>query len=206
MLREILNKQPWRFKNYAELTIMKALEAHKDPHKEVCKHSHKSIKPLIIILRHYPKCLLPKVVRAAEETAAMLALSISPDQCIKVLCPIIQSADYPINLAAVKMQTKVVERVPRDGLVNLLPEIVPGLIQARQRDVVLKVQGRHSYQTVRFNGVLMRLLWFRQGYDNSESSVRKACVFCLVAIYTVIGEDLKPHLSQLSSSKVSRSI
>ncbi|XP_029701183.1 CLIP-associating protein 2 isoform X23 [Takifugu rubripes] len=143
VLREILNKQPWRFKNYAELTIMKALEAHKDPHKEV--------------------------VRAAEETAAMLALSISPDQCIKVLCPIIQSADYPINLAAMKMQTKVVERVPRDSLINLLPEIVPGLIQ---------------------------------GYDNSESSVRKACVFCLVAIYTVIGEDLKPHLSQLSSSKL----
>ncbi|XP_028254525.1 CLIP-associating protein 2 isoform X9 [Parambassis ranga] len=143
VLREILGKQPWRFKNYAELTIMKALEAHKDPHKEV--------------------------VRAAEETAAMLALSISPDQCIKVLCPIIQSADYPINLAAIKMQTKVVERIPREGLMNLLPEIVPGLIQ---------------------------------GYDNSESSVRKACVFCLVAIYSVIGEDLKPHLSQLSSSKL----
>ncbi|XP_029369310.1 CLIP-associating protein 2 isoform X9 [Echeneis naucrates] len=143
VLREILSKQPWRFKNYAELTIMKALEAHKDPHKEV--------------------------VRAAEETAAMLASSISPDQCIKVLCPIIQSADYPINLAAIKMQTKVVERIPRDGLITLLPEIVPGLIQ---------------------------------GYDNSESSVRKACVFCLVAIHAVIGEDLKPHLSQLSSSKL----
>ncbi|XP_026205322.1 CLIP-associating protein 2 isoform X6 [Anabas testudineus] len=143
VLREILGKQPWRFKNYAELTIMKALEAHKDPHKEV--------------------------VRAAEETAAMLALSISPDQCIKVLCPIIQSADYPINLAAIKMQTKVVERIPREGLISLLPEIVPGLIQ---------------------------------GYDNSESSVRKACVFCLVAIHAVIGDDLKPHLSQLSSSKL----
>ncbi|XP_032436637.1 CLIP-associating protein 2 isoform X37 [Xiphophorus hellerii] len=143
VLREILGKQPWRFKNYAELTIMKALEAHKDPHKEV--------------------------VRAAEETAAMLALSISPDQCIKVLCPIIQSADYPINLAAIKMQTKVMERVPREGLASMLPEIVPGLIQ---------------------------------GYDNSESSVRKACVFCLVAIHAVIGDDLKPHLSQLSSSKL----
>ncbi|XP_043994531.1 CLIP-associating protein 2 isoform X8 [Gambusia affinis] len=143
VLREILGKQPWRFKNYAELTIMKALEAHKDPHKEV--------------------------IRAAEETAAMLALSISPDQCIKVLCPIIQSADYPINLAAIKMQTKVVERVPREGLASMLPEIVPGLIQ---------------------------------GYDNSESSVRKACVFCLVAIHAVIGDDLKPHLSQLSSSKL----
>uniref|UniRef100_A0A8C5DJF1 TOG domain-containing protein n=1 Tax=Gouania willdenowi TaxID=441366 RepID=A0A8C5DJF1_GOUWI len=143
VLREILSKQPCRFKNYAELTIMKALEAQKDPHKEV--------------------------VRAAEETAAMLAIAISPDQCIKVLCPIIQSADYPINLAAIKMQTKVVERIPSESLISMLPEIVPGLVQ---------------------------------GYDNSESSVRKACVFCLVAIYAVIGEDLKPHLSQLSSSKV----
>uniref|UniRef100_A0A674DS40 Cytoplasmic linker associated protein 2 n=1 Tax=Salmo trutta TaxID=8032 RepID=A0A674DS40_SALTR len=143
VLREILSRQPWRFKNYAELTIMKALEAHRDPHKEVA--------------------------RAAEETAAMLASSISPDQCVKVLSPIIQSADYPINLAAIKMQTRVIERVPHQGLVTMLPEIVPGLIQ---------------------------------GYDNSESSVRKACVFCLVALYAVIGEELKPHLNQLSGSKV----
>ncbi|KAM9494165.1 CLIP-associating protein 2 isoform 40-T40 [Clarias gariepinus] len=143
VLKEILNRQPWRFKNYAELTIMKTLEAHKDPHKEV--------------------------VRAAEEAAAMLASSISPEQCIKVLCPIIQSADYPINLAAIKMLTKVIERLPKEGLVQMLPEIVPGLIQ---------------------------------GYDNSESSVRKACVFCLVAIYAIIGEDLKPYLSQLSGSKL----
>lgn len=42
-----------------------------------------------------------------------------------------------------------------------------------------------------------------QGYDNSESSVRKACVFCLVAVHAVIGEELKPHLSQLTGSKVS---
>lgn len=46
------------------------------------------------------------------------------------------------------------------------------------------------------------IVFSHQGYDNSESSVRKACVFCLVAIYAVIGEDLKPHLSQLASSKV----
>lgn len=69
------------------------------------------------------------MVRAAEEAAAMLASSISPEQCIKVLCPIIQSADYPINLAAIKMLTKVIERLPKEGLVQMLPEIVPGLIQ-----------------------------------------------------------------------------
>lgn len=71
------------------------------------------------------------MVRAAEEAAAMLASSISPEQCIKVLCPIIQSADYPINLAAIKMLTKVIERLPKESLLQMLPEIVPGLIQVR---------------------------------------------------------------------------
>uniref|UniRef100_A0A9J8CUR0 Cytoplasmic linker associated protein 1 n=1 Tax=Cyprinus carpio carpio TaxID=630221 RepID=A0A9J8CUR0_CYPCA len=143
VLKEIMRSQPARFKNYAELTIMKTLEAHKDCHKEV--------------------------VRAAEEMASTLAVSIHSEQCIKVLCPIIQTAGYPINLAAIKMQTKVIERIPQDSLIQLLPDIIPGLLQ---------------------------------GYDNTESSVRKASVFCLVAIYSVIGEDLKPHLQQLTGSKM----
>ncbi|XP_034142745.1 CLIP-associating protein 1a isoform X21 [Esox lucius] len=143
VLKEILRNQPARFKNYAELTIMKTLEAHKDSHKEV--------------------------VRAAEESASTLAGSIHPEQCIKVLCPIVQTADYPINLAAIKMQTKVIERITKESLHQLLPDIIPGLLQ---------------------------------GYDNTESSVRKASVFCLVAIYSVIGEELKPHLQLLTGSKM----
>ncbi|XP_069776829.1 CLIP-associating protein 2-like isoform X25 [Narcine bancroftii] len=143
VLKEILKHQPERFKNYAELTIIRTLEAHKDPQKEV--------------------------VRAAEEAATALATSINPEQCIKVLCPIIQTAECPINLAAIKMQTKIIERVHKETLNQLLPEIIPGLLM---------------------------------GYDNTESSVRKASVFCLVAIYSVIGEDLKPHLGQLTGSKM----
>ncbi|XP_051879798.1 CLIP-associating protein 2 isoform X22 [Pristis pectinata] len=143
VLKEILKHQPERFKNYAELTIIRTLEAHKDPQKEV--------------------------VRAAEEAATALATSINPEQCIKVLCPIIQTAECPINLAAIKMQTKIIERVHKEVLNQLLPEIIPGLLM---------------------------------GYDNTESSVRKASVFCLVAIYSVIGEDLKPHLGQLTGSKM----
>ncbi|XP_014892672.1 CLIP-associating protein 1-like isoform X10 [Poecilia latipinna] len=143
VLKEILRNQPARFKNYAELTIMKTLEAHKDSHKEV--------------------------VRAAEEAASALAGSIHPEQCIKVLCPIVQTTDYPVNLAAIKMQTRAVERVCREPLLQLLPDVIPGLLQ---------------------------------GYDNTESSVRKASVFCLVAVYAVIGEELKPYLSQLTGSKM----
>lgn len=59
----------------------------------------------------------------------MLASSISPEQCTKVLCPIVQTAEYPINLAAIKMQTKVIDRLSKDGLRQMLPEIIPGLIQ-----------------------------------------------------------------------------
>ncbi|XP_074520474.1 CLIP-associating protein 1-A-like isoform X18 [Halichoeres trimaculatus] len=143
VLKEILRNQPARFKNYAELTIMKTLEAHKDSHKEV--------------------------VRAAEEAASTLAGSIHPEQCIKVLCPIVQTADYPINLAAIKMQTRAIERIAKEPLHHLLSDIIPGLLQ---------------------------------GYDNTESSVRKASVFCLVAIYSVIGEELKPYLAQLTGSKM----
>uniref|UniRef100_A0A8C7Q4M9 Cytoplasmic linker associated protein 1a n=1 Tax=Oncorhynchus mykiss TaxID=8022 RepID=A0A8C7Q4M9_ONCMY len=143
VLKEILRNQPARFKNYAELTIMKTLEQGCPPHASV--------------------------VRAAEEAASTLAGSIHPEQCIKVLCPIVQTADYPINLAAIKMQTKVIERITKESLHQLLPDIIPGLLQ---------------------------------GYDNTESSVRKASVFCLVAIYSVIGEELKPHLQLLTGSKV----
>ncbi|XP_060923131.1 CLIP-associating protein 1-A-like [Limanda limanda] len=143
VLKEILRNQAPRFKNYAELTVMKTLEAHKDSHKEV--------------------------VRAAEEAASTLAGSIHPEQCIKVLCPIVQTADYPINLAAIKMQTRAIERITKEPLHQLLPDIIPGLLQ---------------------------------GYDNTESSVRKASVFCLVAVYSVIGEELKPYLAQLTGSKM----
>ena len=35
VLREIVRNQPHHFKDYVELTILKVLEAHKDPVKEV---------------------------------------------------------------------------------------------------------------------------------------------------------------------------
>ncbi|CAN0384460.1 unnamed protein product [Lampetra planeri] len=143
VLREILRTQPSRFKNYAELTIMKILDAHRDPQKEV--------------------------LRAAEEAATALVCSISPEQSVKVLSPVVQTADFPINLAAIKMLTRASERISRDALVQLLPDVIPGLLQ---------------------------------GYDNAESSVRKASVFCLVAVHAVVGDELKPYLGSLTGSKM----
>ena len=41
-----------------------------------------------------------------------------------------------------------------------------------------------------------------RGYSHQESTVRKASVFCLVAIHTIVGPQLKEHLTKLSSSQV----
>lgn len=143
VLREILRNQSQRFKEYAELTMLRILEAHKDPSKEV--------------------------VRAAEECAATLASYIPPIQSIRILVPIIQTAQMPVHLAAIKMLTKVVEQMKLDELQPVLQEVIPGLLK---------------------------------GYEDNESSVRKASVFCLVSIYMVVGEALREYLSDLNGSKV----
>ncbi|XP_061411128.1 CLIP-associating protein 2-like isoform X4 [Lethenteron reissneri] len=143
VLREMALNRPESFASHVEVAVIRTLEAHRDPHKEV--------------------------VHAAEEAAAALASALPPEPCLRLLWPFVQTATYPSNLAAIKMQTKVVERLPQDVLLSLLPDVVPGLVQ---------------------------------GYDNAETSVRKASVFCLVAIYTVIGDELTPHLALLSSSKM----
>ena len=41
-----------------------------------------------------------------------------------------------------------------------------------------------------------------RGYCHSESSVRKGSVFCLVALHSVVGDELREHLTKLSSSQV----
>lgn len=85
-----------------------------------------------------------EVVRAAEEAASTLAGSIHPEQCIKVLCPIVQTADYPINLAAIKMQTKVIERIAKESLLQLLPDIIPGLLQVLTLKLTFGSGFKHS--------------------------------------------------------------
>ncbi|XP_071824889.1 CLIP-associating protein 1-like isoform X4 [Apostichopus japonicus] len=142
VLREILRNQPERFKEYAELTILKILEAHKD---------------------------VVDVARAAEETSMVLANNIPPEQSIKVLCPIIQTAEVPVNQAAIKMLTKVIEGMAYPEVKTVLSDIVPVLVKA---------------------------------YDNPDSSVRKASVFCLVAIHTCVGDEIKEFLDDLSGSKM----
>ncbi|KHJ47953.1 HEAT repeat protein [Trichuris suis] len=144
VLKEICTRQPQRIRGYAEVTILKLLDAHKDPEREVA--------------------------RSAEDCATVLATHLPPLVCFRVLIPVIRDNNSPTLLAAIKMATRVVENMDSDELVKILPELVPGILM---------------------------------GFENqSESSVRKASVLCLVAIHGKAGsETLEPFLSSLNVSK-----
>lgn len=143
VFQEIVRSQPERFQEFLALAILKILEANKDVVKDV--------------------------VRAAEDAALTMAELFPGSPCMQVLIPIADTGEYPVNLAAIKMMTKVVEKLTKEEAEECLAEIIPKLVK---------------------------------GYDNGESSVRKASVFCLVALHQVVGEDLKAHLSALSGSKM----
>jgi len=70
-----------------------------------------------------------KVTRAAEECAMLLARIIAPDRTIQVLLPVIESEEYPINLAAIKMMTQLVENCSNDVIIDFLPDMIPVLLK-----------------------------------------------------------------------------
>jgi CLIP-associating protein 1/2 len=78
---ELLMKRTKYFQNYIELTILRILEASKDSEKEV--------------------------IRAAEGAAGTAAAVLPPEQCLKILKSVIKTGESPMNIAAIKMLTKV---------------------------------------------------------------------------------------------------
>ncbi|XP_069703536.1 CLIP-associating protein 1 isoform X4 [Periplaneta americana] len=92
------------FHNYVELLVLKVLQSHKDGSKEV--------------------------LRSAEACAATMGTVLPPDVVIRVLNPLITTGDYPVNQAAIKMLTKLVEQRGKDVVEPHLGEVMPGLIKA----------------------------------------------------------------------------
>lgn len=132
------------FQGFTELIILKVLESHRDPEKDV--------------------------ERAAEGCAGAMAGVLPIDLVLRVLNPIIKTGDFPVNQAAIKMLTKVAERESsKEVISHHLEDIMPGLLKA---------------------------------YDNVESSVRKASVFCMVSLHQLVGDSLQPHLASLNGSKL----
>ncbi|KAK4323412.1 hypothetical protein Pmani_005883 [Petrolisthes manimaculis] len=146
VLTEMMRRSPLvhHFLSFSELIILRVLNAHADKEKEV--------------------------LRAASICAGTVAEILPPEVVIRVLKPLIQMAEYPVNQAAIKMLNKLVEAHQPSIVAAALPEIMPGLIKA---------------------------------YDNKESCVRKASVFCMVALHNAIGEEaMRPHLDALTGSKL----
>ncbi|PFX27552.1 CLIP-associating protein 1-A [Stylophora pistillata] len=144
VLRDMVRTKPQAFNKQINKMVETVLNAHKDAQKEVA--------------------------RVAEEAAGTIAKSLPPEVCLQALSPVLREAEFPVNLAALKMTIKVVEDIDGETIEENLGEIVPGLVRC---------------------------------YDHVESSVRKASVFCLVAIHGVVGEEtLMPHLAELSGTKV----
>ncbi|XP_073237164.1 CLIP-associating protein 1-A-like isoform X3 [Porites lutea] len=144
VVRDLVRTKPHALSGPNQKMIETVLIAHKDSQKEVA--------------------------RVAEEVAGTIAKSLPPEVCLQALAPVLRDADFPVNLAALKMTIKVVEDIDSETVEENLGEVVPGLVRC---------------------------------YDHVESSVRKASVFCLVAIHGVVGEDiLMPHLAELSGTKM----
>ena len=131
--------------------------------------------------------------RAAEACAAAMAGVLPFDAVIRVLNPIVKTGEYPVNQAAVKMLTKVAEhKDSKDVIISHLADIMPGLLRVSEA----------KPQCTRRSFFFQKSLFFSQAYDNVESSVRKASVFCMVALHQLVGDQLQPHLKCLNGSKL----
>ncbi len=153
--------QAARFRPYAELTLLKVLDAYKDESRDV--------------------------QRAADECCLTLATHLPPHMSLHTLNPIVKAGEPPMLLPAVKMTTKVrafahtharthmcfaqvIEQLNETEVLAIVPDIVDGLLRC---------------------------------FEHSESTVRKAAVFCLVAINNAAGDQaLTPYTQHLNNSKV----
>lgn len=61
--------------------------------------------------------------------AGTVAEILPPEVVIRVLKPLIQMGEYPVNQAAIKMLNKLVEAHQPSIVAAALPEIMPGLIK-----------------------------------------------------------------------------
>ncbi|XP_071041119.1 CLIP-associating protein 1 isoform X38 [Parasteatoda tepidariorum] len=108
-LCELIKTKPDYFQDYVELTLLRILEAQKFTEADV------SIK---------------KVTKMADMCAAVAAVNLPPDQCVRVLNALILSEQMHMTQAAIKMLTKLVEHHPTKIVTNLLPDIMPALLKA----------------------------------------------------------------------------
>lgn len=104
-LRELLQFHYKEFANYIELTIMKLIEKY----------------------RESPPSDSSKLV---EEVICTAARCLPPEPCARVLKPLIEKAEYPKNLIAIRMMQKTIDHMDPDLCTRLLPDILNALLIA----------------------------------------------------------------------------
>ena len=113
-----MRTKPHVFNERNDKMIEAVLNAHKDSQKEV-KSSLYQVLQFHVLLRTnvsvvlfftlflYGVISMLQVARVAEEAAGTIAKNLPPEVCLQALSPVLRDAEFPVNLAALKMTIKV---------------------------------------------------------------------------------------------------
>ena len=71
------------------------------------------------------------MLRATDECTTVLARVINTKLCIGILNPLSDTAECPMNLAAIKMEEKVIRAATEPVARAVLDRVVPTLIKVR---------------------------------------------------------------------------
>jgi CLIP-associating protein 1/2 len=75
-----------------------------------------------------------QVARSAEQCAAAMVTVLPADLVTRVLSPLITTAEYPLNQAAIKMLNRLVEQRSSAEVESHLNELMPLLLKAYDND------------------------------------------------------------------------
>ncbi|KAE9538568.1 hypothetical protein AGLY_005667 [Aphis glycines] len=70
------------------------------------------------------------VVKVAEECLIALSVSLHTETVVKIITPLILSKEFPINLIAIKMMTKIIDVYGSPPVTDKIKEIMSGLLQS----------------------------------------------------------------------------
>jgi len=91
------------FHNYTELIIFKIIN--------MCCDSYKP------------------VVKIAEECSIALSVSLQPETVVKIITPLIFAKEFPVNLVAIRMMTKLIDMYGSPPVTDQIKDIMSGLLQ-----------------------------------------------------------------------------
>lgn len=77
------------------------------------------------------------LVSSLKVCAGTVAEILPPEVVIRVLKPLIQMGDYPVNQSAIKMLNKLIEAHPPAIVAQALSDIMPGLVKVRYLSLAL---------------------------------------------------------------------